>query len=377
MNDRPIRSLHINTERTWRGGEKQTLLLLRGLKRLEQPVELICQPGSPMEERAREAGVIVHPIAMRGEADLLAVRKIRRVMKHGAFDVCQMHTSHAHTLGVLARGLRKRPKTIVARRVDFSIYRRGMLKLNYLKYRFGVDRYFAISAAIREVMVEDGIPADRITVVHSGVEALPEPHATRAEIRARHGIPIDAVVIGNLAHLASHKGQPVLIDAFTRLAAERPALHLLIVGDGDERPKLEAARDASEVGDRIHFAGFQRDVAGYLGAFDVFTMPSLKEGLCTSILDALRARLPVVASRTGGIPEIVHPEETGLLAKPGDAASLAEQLTRVLDDPAWGATLAEAGEQLVREEFSIDQTVRSSLAAYRELIAGATPSRES
>lgn len=368
MTDALIRSLHINTERTWRGGEKQTLLLMRGLKALGYPVELICQPGSPLEARAQAEGIQTHPIPMRGEADVLAMRKIRRIMKVGKFDVCQMHTSHAHTLGVLARGLRSRPKTVVARRVDFSIYRRGMLKLNYLKYRFGVDRYFAISGAIRDVMVQDGIPADRITVVHSGVDALPEPRDSREAIRSRHNIPADAVVIGNVAHLASHKGQNILIEAFDQIAAKHATAHLMVVGEGDERASIEATRDASPHADRVHLVGFQEDVAGYLQAFDLFTMPSIKEGLCTSILDALRGRLPVVASRTGGIPEIIHPEETGLLAEPGNPADLAKQIARLLDDPEFGRRLATAGETLVREQFSIDRTVEQSLAAYRSLL---------
>ena len=224
------RTLHINTERTWRGGEKQTLLLVRGLRAEGHDAELVCQPQSPLARRAQEEGIPIHPIAMHGELDPLAIRAIRRLLRRGGFQVCQMHTSHAHALGVLARGLRRTPKTLVVRRVDFSIYRRGLMRLNWFKYRFGVDRYIAISLAIREVMVADGIPAHRIAVVHSGVDHPPAAQTERAAIRKRHGIPVDAQVIGNVAHLAGHKGQIHLVRALSMLRRDWPQVQALIVG---------------------------------------------------------------------------------------------------------------------------------------------------
>lgn len=363
-----FRTLHINTERTWRGGEKQTLHLVTRLLARGHVAELVCQPNSPLAERARARDVPVHEISMRGDADPVAIARIGRVMRRGKFDVCQMHTSHAHMLGVLARGFRKSPYTLVTRRVDFSVLRSWISRL---KYRHGVDRYIAISHAIRRVMIEDGIDPERIEVVHSGVSELPEPGIGRDELRRQMGFTDEHAVLGNVAHFAPHKGQLFLVRAVARLRESHPQLRVAIVGEGEERAAVEAELKERGVEDLFHLAGFQKDIAAYLGAFDLFTMPSIQEGLCTSILDALLAKLPVIASNTGGIPEIIEPGVTGYLAEPGSVDDLATQIATALDDPSEAERLAAAGQRRVREQFSADGTADGTIAVYERLCGAA------
>jgi glycosyltransferase involved in cell wall biosynthesis len=365
----PLRTLHVNTERTWRGGERQTLLLAAGLRDRGHGVTIVCPPSAPLGVRARAAGLDVVEMRMRGELDLRAIRRLRRIYRDDAIDVVQLHTSHAHTLGALARLGRRLPRTVVARRVDYSIFRSGTIGFTRLKYRTGVDRYIAISAAIRGVLVADGIPSERISIVHSGVVPLPPARRDRAAVRAGLGIPAGARVVGNVAHLARHKGQIHLVRAFAQLAPRYPDLHLVIAGEGEERAALETEIGASALRGRAHLVGFQEDVAAWLAAFDIFAMPSEQEGLGTSILDALAAGLPVAGSRTGGIPEIIEDGVTGLLAPPGDAKALAGALGALLDDPARAARLADAGRRRVAEDFSAAAMVEGSIAVYRELLA--------
>ncbi len=367
--DPPIRTLHVNTERTWRGGERQTLLLAAGLRDRGQGVEVVCPPGSPLGERAHAAGLVVHEIPMRGELDVWAIRALRRIYRESAIDVVQLHTSHAHTLGALARLGRRLPRTIVARRVDYSIHRSGTPGFTHLKYRAGIDRYIAISAAIRGVLVADGIRETRISVVHSGVVPLPPAERDRAAVRSGLGIPLSARVIGNVAHLAKHKGQRHLVAAFDALAPHYPDVHLVIVGEGEERAFLESEITRRRLGGRVHLAGFHEDVAAHLAAFDLFVMPSEQEGLCTSLLDALGAGLPVVGSRTGGIPEIIEDEVTGLLAPVGDSTALATAIGSLLDDPDRATVLASAGRKKVEERFSAASMIEGTLAVYRELLS--------
>ena len=180
--DRPLVTLHINTERTWRGGERQTLLLATGLRDRGHVAEIVCPPGAPLGERARAEGLTTHEFSLRGELNLRAIARLRRLYRRRDADIVQMHTSHAHTLGVLARFGRRRPRTIVARRVDYSIHRSGTPGFTRLKYGHGVDRYIAISEAIGEVLVSDGIDRDRISVVHSGVVPHPPPRSVTSPI---------------------------------------------------------------------------------------------------------------------------------------------------------------------------------------------------
>lgn len=371
----PIRTLHVNTERTWRGGERQTLLLATGLRDRGHVVELVCPPGAPLGERARAAGLLVHDLRMRGELDPVAIARLRRLYRERDVDIVQLHTSHAHTLGVLARTGRRRPRTVVARRVDYSIHRSGTPGFTHLKYRLGVDRYIAISEAIRGVLIRDGIRPARVSVVHSGVIPLPPARRSRAEVRASLGIPADARVIGSVAHLALHKGEVQLLRAFVELAPRYPDLHLVIVGDGEERPGIAAEAAENGLEGRAHLPGFQEDVAAYLSAFDLFVMPSLQEGLCTSLLDALSAGLPVIGSDTGGIPEIIEDGVTGLLAPPGRPQELAATIARLLDDPARAAELLSAGRRKLAR-FGAGAMVDGTIAVYRDLLAAGRGARD-
>jgi len=359
--------LHINTEKTWRGGEQQTLYLAEGLKNRGHRSEIVCQPGKELEARARDKGVAVHPVKMRAEWDVAAVIKIRSIIKARSIDIVHMHTSHAHTLGVAAARFAGRAKTVVARRVDFSIYRHW-LSLSGLKYKFGVDRYVAISHAIKDVLVKDGIPADTIEVVHSGIDLGRFEGIDGSSIRAELGIPVDAPVIGTVAHFAWHKGLEYLVDAAPFVADEIDGVRIVFVGSGSLEEEIKQRAAASGANDQIVFAGFRTDVAQCLDMFDIFVMPSVMEGLCTSILDALAARKPVVASQAGGIPEIIENGETGLLVPPGDAAALAGGLIRALREPELAARMAEQGRQKVQELFSIDAMVEGNVKVYERLL---------
>ncbi len=373
----PIRTLHLNTERTWRGGERQTWLLATGLRDRGHIAEIVCPPRAPLGERARAAGLTVHEMPLRGELNPRAIARLRRLYRERDIEIVQMHTSHAHTLGVLARLGRRRPRTVVARRVDFSVHRSGTPGFTHLKYRTGVDRYIAISEAIGRVLVDDGVAPSRISVVHSGVVPHPPARSDRSTIRASLGIPDSAFVVGNLAHLAHHKGQVHLIEAFPAVLQQNRDAHLVIVGEGEEQPALKEAITRLQLEEQVHLAGFQSDVSGWLSAFDLFVMPSRQEGLCTSLLDALNAGLPVVGSEVGGIPEIIQPPETGWLAPVGDHAALAAAIIEAWQQPEEATKRAAAGRARVEQFFSADAMVEGTLNVYRDLLGVPTTTEES
>jgi glycosyltransferase involved in cell wall biosynthesis len=303
---------------------------------------------------------------MRFEWSPVAIARIARLIRSRGFDIVHMHTSHAHTLGVIAARLARRAKTVVSRRVDFSIYRHA-LSVSGFKYRHGVDRYIAISQAVKSALVKDGIAAARIDIVHSGVD--PERLAASGAVldRTAFGIPATATLCGTVAHMAWHKGLETLVDAAPEIVRLRPDAHVVLVGDGELRSALEARARAGPVSDHIHFTGFQKDVAPWHRAFDVFVMPSVMEGLCTSILDAFSVSKPVVASAVGGIPELVHHERTGLLVPPRDPLALAAAIVRLLNDRPHAATLGAQARALLLAEFTVDSMVDGTLAIYSNL----------
>ena len=359
--------LHINTERSWRGGEQQTLYLAAGMHARGIPASIVCPPGTELEKRARERGVDVHPLTMRGEWDLAAALAIRKHIKRGSFDIVHMHTSHAHTLGVAAAGFGKSARTVVSRRVEFSIFRHPF-SMSGIKYRFGVTRYIAISQAVKNQLIKDGIKKDKISVVHSGIDLSRFDNIESQAVRQEFGIDADVPLIGTVAHFAKFKGQEYLLDAFNQVRQHLPDARLILVGGGERFDEIKATAEAFGLSDTVIFPGFRKDVPELIRAMDIFVMPSFKEGLCTSILDALALERPVVASRAGGIPEIILHEETGLLVPPKDPEAMAKAILRLAGDPDLAQTLARKGRRRVEEIFSVDSMVEGVLQVYRNLL---------
>jgi glycosyltransferase involved in cell wall biosynthesis len=365
-----LRVFHLNTERTWRGGEGQLLALAEGLARRGQSCRVLAQAGGELAARARAAGLPTDELRMRGEWDLAAVARLAALLRRERPDVVHMHTSHAHTLGVLASKWTGIGKRVVSRRVDFSIHRHP-LSLSGLKYRFGVDRYVAISEAVRAQLVKDGVAAARISLVPSGVDPGRFLGGDGAKARADLGVPAGAPLIGTLAHFGWHKSLETLIEAAEPVVAALPDAWIAIVGEGDLRPQLEAERARSRVKERVLLPGFRSNVADFLAAFDVFVMPSVMEGLCTAILDAFAVGVPVVATRAGGIPELVIDGETGLLVEPRQPRALAEAIVRATKDESSRARWKQGARAHLLSRFTNDAMVEGTLAVYRELVGGA------
>jgi glycosyltransferase involved in cell wall biosynthesis len=366
----PLRIHPLNTERTWRGGEDQLLALAQGLARRGHENLVVAQEGGELARRARAAGLATADVRMRGEWDVAAVRRIAALLKRDRPDLVHMHTSHAHTLGVLASKATGIARRIVSRRVDFSIHRHA-LSLSGLKYRFGVDRYVAVSHAVLEQLVRDGVARDRIRVVHDGVDPSRFVGGDAMKARADLGVPAGAPLVGTLAHFAWHKSLETLIEAAGAVVAALPDAWIALVGDGSLRPLLESERAKSPARARILLPGFRSNVADFLAAFDLFVMPSVMEGLCTSIMDAFAAGVPVVACRAGGIPELVRDGATGSLVEPRDPAALAAAIVRMLQDAPLRRTVVDGARAALLARFTHDAMVDGTLAVYRELTATA------
>ncbi len=361
-----MRTLHIDTERGWRGGEQQALYLCGGLLQHGHEAVMACRSGDEMARRAARTGVPTYEFNPVGEIDPGAVLRLARLIRTGRFDLVHMHTSHAHTLGTLAGMLSPETALIVSRRVDFSVRKHAG---SILKYKLPVDRYIAISEAVRDVLVKDGISADRISVVHSGIDLSRFEHVEDRDLRGEFGLPEDAVVIGNLGALVDHKGHRYLLDAAPEVLDEHPEARFIICGEGELRGPLEEQRRRLGLEGHVLLPGFRPDVPELLNFFDIYAVPSHMEGLNTSLLDALAMRNPVAACAAGGIPEIVRDGETGLLVPPRDPERLADAIIELIEHPEQGREMGQAGRQLVEREFCVESMVAGTLEVYRRVLA--------
>lgn len=409
------RVLHLNTAKTWRGGERQVWFLARGLQERGVTQWVVGRPGSELEKRCRTAGLPFHGIAMRGEWDLLAVRRLRQFIRRENLNVLHAHTSRAHGLGLMAVARTPQCRLLVSRRVDFPAGRNWLSRRKYLSPR--IARFIAISENVKRVLLADGVPADRIGIAYSGIDlerfaplsgqalyaSIKHQAALAAEFglsqgKAEGGPPHEAqskaqpekrpVVLGNVAALVDHKDQATLLNALALIPGATPSsppdaedqaqaaavsgavpFRCLIFGEGELRERLETqARELGLLNRLVFFAGFREGIDDAYRLFDIFVMSSKEEGLGTAVLDAMGFGLPVAATAGGGIPEMIDDDQGGFLSPVGDARKLAADLTRLIESPELRERFGEYNRKRVRD-FSHQATCEATLRIYAEVLA--------
>jgi glycosyltransferase involved in cell wall biosynthesis len=228
----------------------------------------------------------------------------------------------------------------------------------------------ASAESVRDFYVEQvHADPDEVKVIYNAVDwSALDRTMSRDEMRGVLGVPGSALAVTIIARLTEQKAHRVLLDAFAG-ASELADAHLVIVGDGELRDELRRRADTLGIAPRTHFAGARRDLGNMLAATDVFVMPSLWEGLPLSLVLAMGAGLPVVASRVAGIPEVVEDGRTGLLVDPGDAPQLGTALARLAADSSLRADLGDAARAFVRPRFGADQYVNQVVDLYDSLLA--------
>lgn len=368
---KPLDILHINTERSWRGGEQQTYSLAKGLWERGIACGLVCQPDTELAQRAKEAGITVFETGMHGEADVMSALQIRKIIGERNCKLVHTHTSHALTLGFWASYGLKIPR-LATRRVAFSIYRHDFLKINGIKYKRMTSHFAAISQHVKDALVRDGIDGGKISVVYSGIDprrfALVSPDRVQA-LRYEFGLGLHDKVILQAAHLSKEKGQDVMLKALPEILRENPNVKLILAGGG-EQTTLRTLAGELGVSANVVFAGFREDMGALYHLCDLFVMPSLSEGLGTAALDALALRKPVVVSDAGGLPEIVTNNVSGLVAPAGNAGALASAVNYMLANYDRALAMADTGYDTVLQKFTLDKMVEGNLALYRRLCPG-------
>ncbi len=229
------------------------------------------------------------------------------------------------------------------------------------------DVVFAISAEVREFYCrQTNFPIERMQVIPNGVDMQRIDEADARGIREELGIALEDFVIGTVARLDLNKDTVTLARAFAAMVAANPnaKLKLLIVGDGEQRTLLERFVGERGLNRNVIFAGMRRDVPGLLKAMDVFALSSLSEGMPLTVLEAMAARLPVVATAVGALPELVEEDNTGFLVPVGDAEAMAEKLRRFVADHRLAKSFGEEARRKVEHEFSLDRMLQRYAELY-------------
>jgi glycosyltransferase involved in cell wall biosynthesis len=359
-------SLHIDTARTWRGGQNQVLLTVNGLRSIGHRATLVAHPDGELRRRAAE-GLDLIPLAPRTEMDLSAAWKLSRLVRRLQPDVLHAHDPHGIAMASLALSLggttAASPPLVASRRVDFHLKGNSFSRWKNRQ----VDCFVAASEAIRQMLLGDGIPAERVITVHEGIDVEHVAAAPPVNVHEAFWLPHHAPVVGNVAALVPHKGQRYLIDAAHLVVQEIPDARFVILGEGELREHLEKQVREHALEKHVLLPGFRTDVLGCIKGFDLFAMSSVTEGLGTSLLDAMACRKPIVATSAGGIPEIVEDGVNGLLVPARDAHALAAAIIRALKDEALRGRMAEAGFRRVNARFTVEHMVRATASVYEQL----------
>jgi glycosyltransferase involved in cell wall biosynthesis len=358
-----MRSLHIDTARTWRGGQNQVLLTVNGLAEAGHDAMLLAHEDGELRRRAGD-GLRFLGFSPRSEFDVQAGWRLAGVLADRRPDVVHAHDPMAVSLAAMALQMRgssvPRPLVVASRRVDFHLKQHAFSRW---KYRH-VDVFVAASATIADILRQDGVEADRIAVVHDGVNVSYIDRQPVADVRAAFWLPHGAPVIGNVAALAHHKGQRHLIDAMALLVGRQPDARLIIVGEGELRGALEEQVKVLGLDRHVTLAGFREDVLSLMKSLDLFVMSSVTEGFGSAILEAMTCGRAVVGTRAGGIPEVVDDGVTGLLVAARQPEALAEAMGRLLTDADRRASMGRAGRARVLSAFSVDALVGGIIAVY-------------
>jgi glycosyltransferase involved in cell wall biosynthesis len=318
-------------------------------------VELVTRAGSELARRAAAHGVTVHGVSWRWGFDPRTVLGLLPRLAPEPPDIIHVHDAHALSVVRWALRLRRlpaprRPAVVATRRVDFHLRRAASW--------IATDAIIAISAAVKRILVSDGVPESHIRVVPDGIDPGEIRWASTAapNIRSRLGLPAGVPLAVNVAALVGHKDQLTLIEAAAHARDEGANLVWVIAGEGPKRPALERAIKDLGLASHVHLVGYIEEVDALINEADVLVMSSREEGLGSVVLHALALGKPVVATRAGGLPELVGPR---WLADVGDARGLAARVV---------TAITQRPRTVLPERHTVDAMAAAVVATYEALV---------
>lgn len=351
------------------GAEEMVLNLVRHLPPRFAPAVACIHEAGPIGEEIRRTGV---PFAVLGLTPGIArpfdVWRLRNALHAWAPTIVHTFLLTGSLYGRFAAIINRVPIVIGT---EVNIYEnKRPIHARFERWLMrGTDAVIASAESVKEHYVAQvGADPAKVEVIYNAVDwAQLQTTMTRVELRQSIGVPLDVPAAGIIARLTEQKAHRVLFEAMAQPALEK--LHLVVVGDGELKADLRARSESLGIHGRVHFLGARRDLGNILAAIDIFAMPSYWEGLPLSMVLAMGAGLPVVASRVAGIPEVVTDGVSGLLVEPGDREQLTRALSALVEDQGARLRLGAAARSFVVPRFGIDGYVASITGLYDRLLA--------
>jgi len=325
---------------------------------------VLCPPEAELGRRAASEGIEVFSCRMRKSYDLAAIRTLLRVLREQDVDVVNTHSGRDSFLaGVAARLSRRRPAVVRTRHLAMPITSR-------ISYSYLPHRVVTVSGYVKEYLVREGVPGERIVVVPTGIDVgrFAEDRAP-GNLREELGLPPDVLLVGSVSVLRGKKGHRSLLEAAPSILAAFPGTVFVIAGTGPQEKNLRKAIDGMGLSGSVRMLGHREDVPNVLLSLDLFVLPTEEEALGTAFVEAMAAERAVVGCRVGGVPEVVEEGRTGVLVPPRDPAALGDAIRSLLADPELRSRMGAAGRQAVMTRYSVEGMCRGMFELYRSLLA--------
>ena len=363
------RVVHLTFDMSIGGAEKVICNLIENMDPSKVDASILCidQPVGPFGTQLRKKGFKIISFNRKPGFDLNLVLRIRKFITLNKVDVLHCHQYTPYVYGVISAAFTP-CKIIFTEHGRFYPDQRKLKRvlINPFLCRF-TDRIIAIAGDTKRALIEfENFPGHKIKVVYNGINDTGHLPFKNSDLKNHLKIGDDTIVLGTVARLDLIKNQAMMIRALKIVRQEHPDTIVIIVGDGPERKNLENLSSTLQLTPNVFFTGFSEDAISYYHIMDIFLLTSFSEGTAMTLLEAMAASLPCIATNVGGNPEIVENNETGYLIPSNDETSLAERICALIDNQKRRQKMGEAGRKRFIEHFTVAKMVKSYQAIYDE-----------
>lgn len=349
-----VRLIHINTEKTNRGGERQVIVLLKALLENNIEVTLLCREDYPLHHIAKKEGI--NTIATQKTTEIIKWL----ILNSNNYDIIHSHAAKAQGLAALSKYFTKKSH-IYTKRTSFRPNNNIFTKKKYLL----TDKVVCVTNTVKNVLLEYGLKSDRLLVIYDAVSEKKEINKKRAkDLLKELGIPEKAKIIGNIAALSTEKDHETIILAANKI----DYAYFLIFGEGKMRAKLENMINSLGLKNRVFLVGHKDNVEDFFSVFDIFLFSSRTEGLGSVIIDAFLYHVPVITTAAGGVVEAVHNGYSGIVVDVGDYQSMTNTINYLLENEGIREKFTTNAYALAKERFSVDRMADEYINLYKTFI---------
>lgn len=358
--------LHLSSEKTWRGGEQQIAYLIEEHKSLGINSFVASKNGSSFSQYCTSKNWEYIEIPFSNSLDIWSAFKLNRYCQLKKIDIVHMHTSCSHGVGVLSAALGNSAKFVLSRRVDFELKNNSLSRWKY--NHPSIKRILCVSDKIKEIVQKSILNTSICQTVYSGIDLSKfSAEQIGSDLRGQYNIRNDTFLIGNTSALADHKDYFTFVDTAEEILKKNIDASFIIFGNGPLEEEIRQYVIEKGLNDVFTFTGFVDNIPTLLPQLDLFLMTSKTEGLGTSLLDAMACRVPIVATKAGGIPEIVINEKTGLTAEIKNSEMLAQLIVKLKENQPLRTDLTSNAFEFVKK-FDKVETAKKTLEVYKEIL---------